>query len=129
MEEAARNLGLEVFLEAQKRHPKDSFTWGRLRIKRNSKVFKTKMELLARIASGVENVKDTMIDEEGKIANYSKHSLSILGPRPTPPVSAPLTAPNAVPPPKAAAVTAPQVAAPKVAAKVKKEKKKVFRTK
>ncbi|KAJ3306853.1 signal recognition particle subunit [Kappamyces sp. JEL0829] len=130
MAEAATRLGLEVLLEPQKRHPKDALSWGRLRIKRNHRVFNSKTELLVKIAAGFVEAKHGIVDDDGKIETYSNHSISVLSPRPKPPAAAtsapaPLSVTASAASEEAAPV--PKAQPSKSAQKKKKEKRKIVR--
>jgi signal recognition particle subunit SEC65 len=81
---AAQKLGFEVGLEPSKRHPRDPFNFGRLRIrfKQNGKLMNpkidTKTKLYTLIAKGMADaIKDTP-DEDGNVAKYASHARSVL---------------------------------------------------
>jgi signal recognition particle subunit SEC65 len=81
---AAQKLGFDVGLEPSKRHPRDPFNFGRLRIKfkQNGKLVNpsidTKTKLYTLIAKGMADaIKDTP-DEDGNVAKYAAHARSVL---------------------------------------------------
>ena len=81
MAKAAELLGFSVVLESEKRHPKDPFTWGRLRILQNSR-YSNKHLILMAICRKMEEAVATISDDQGLIAEYVKYSLSEITPRP-----------------------------------------------
>ncbi|KAJ3276720.1 hypothetical protein HDV01_002773 [Terramyces sp. JEL0728] len=92
MGQAAKLLGYNVALELNKRHPRDPFTFGRLRLqfKNDSGApfisdITNKRELLIRLAEKMPEAINVMNDSEGKNRNFADASRSVLPPRPEPP--------------------------------------------
>lgn len=89
MVETLKKLSIECVLESKKRHPRDPFTFGRIRVKLDGI---TKKQCLMMIAKEFERVKGELIDKDGKIAKIDAASRSELLPwpeQPKPPVQAP----------------------------------------
>ncbi|KAJ3262231.1 hypothetical protein HK103_002644 [Boothiomyces macroporosus] len=91
MGQAAKLLGYDVALELNKRHPRDPFTFGRLRIKFKNddgapfiSDITNKRELLIRIAEKIPEALEKMDDPEGKNKSFADSSRSVLPPRPQP---------------------------------------------
>ena len=127
MAEACAILGLKVLLESEKRHPKDPFTFGRLRVQldKNHPTIKSKHDLLVAIAEKFHDV--TINDPDGKMKSYIEYSLSTLSPPPPKKIEqeTPLgssAAPSS--PPKETTTQAEPSSSKK---KAKKEKKKIIR--
>ena len=134
---AAQKLGFDVGLEASKRHPRDPFNFGRLRIrfKQNGKLVNpkidTKTKLYTLIAQGMADAVKNTPDEDGNIEKYSRHARSVLN---IPPLSKEEPASSEIPAiearPQNLPNTTPQfstASAPstsKTAAKKKKKEKK-----
>ncbi|KAJ3325205.1 hypothetical protein HDV06_004995 [Boothiomyces sp. JEL0866] len=89
MGQAAKLLGYNVALELNKRHPRDPFTFGRLRIKFKDENgapvisdITNKKELLIRLAEKIPEAMEKMNDSEGKNKSFADSSRSVLPPRP-----------------------------------------------
>jgi signal recognition particle subunit SEC65 len=132
MAKAAELLGLSVVLESEKRHPRDPFSFGRLRVMQKNSLagLKNKHQILVAISKKLEESVGLIPDEKGLIAAYAKFSLSELSPMPDPlPEAASQTAGppvvssshNPNPP------TVPASSSSSVKTKKKKEKRKILR--
>lgn len=135
MAKAAELLGLSVVLESEKRHPRDPFTFGRLRVIQNSRSgLRSKHLILVAISKKMEEAVGLVADEKGLIAAYAKFSLSELTLRPPDATSQSTVSPAAA---SSSNVTTP-ISAPTPApvqssstssskTKKKKEKRKILR--
>lgn len=142
MAESAKALGFQVGLEPQKRHPREPFNYGRLRIllkdkenrPTNSKIT-SRIALLNAISKGYLAAVENMVDPDGRIAKYSKFArseISVRVPRaasPAPPPARNLAAPLRLPQSLATHIVPTPVisAVPTKAGKPKKKKKKTIR--
>ena len=135
MAKAAELLGLSVVLESEKRHPRDPFTFGRLRVMQNSRSgLRSKHLILVAISKKMEEAIGLVADEKGLIAAYAKFSLSELTPRPADAASqstvspapsssnlpTPISAPTPAPAPSSSTSSSSKT-------KKKKEKRKILR--
>lgn len=85
MAEAVAQLGLKVALEPDRRHPRDAFTFGRVRVQLYQSSgsrrpinpeFPTKKALLVRIASMLPTLEKEMVQMDGKVAAFAAASRS-----------------------------------------------------
>jgi hypothetical protein len=92
MMETLKKLSIECVLESKKRHPRDPFTFGRIRVNLDGI---TKKQCLMMIAKEFENVKGELDDADGKMAMVDAASRSELLPwpeQPKPPAATPTRA-------------------------------------
>ena len=84
MAESAKTLGLQVVLESKKRHPRDFFTFGRIRVKLTDEKgsfvssIKTKKQLMMEIAKNMTKCGETLEALDPKMKGYAETSRSVV---------------------------------------------------
>ncbi len=80
MHEALRQLGYAPIIEPDKRHPRDPFTYGRVRVllKKNVGSIKSKKKLLIEMAKLMPKCKETLDAEDPNVKIYAANSRSEL---------------------------------------------------